>query len=148
MDKMEQTYAKLAYEVRLYKNQLSLIQREVEKITLTSLDMNNALKTVDSMSAGESLIPIGGGSFVKGEVKEETVLLGIGSGYVIEVEKPYAVEKMKKRGELTREAINKLTREYSKISAKLSAATKELKEIERSILISRRTEESATEDYI
>ena len=148
MDKLEQTYAKLAYEVRLYKNQLNLIQKEVEKITLTSLDMNNALKTVDSLGAGESLIPIGGGSFVKGEIKEETVLLGIGSGYVIEVDKPYAVEKMKKRGELTKEAINKLTREYSKISAKLSAATKQLKEIERSILISRRTEESATEDYI
>ena len=148
MDNLEQAYARLAYEVKLYRNQLSLIQKEVEKITLTSLDMNNALKTVESMSAGESLLPIGGGSFVKGEVKGETILLGIGSGYVIEVEKPYAVEKMKKRGELTREAINKLTKEYSKISAKLSAATKQLKEIERSILISRRTEQSSTEDYI
>jgi len=148
MDKMEQAYAKLAYEVKLYKNQLGLIQKEVEKITLTSLDMNNALKTVESLDKGEGLLPIGGGSFVKGEVKGETVLLGIGSGYVIEVEKEYAVEKMNKRGEMTKEAINKLTKEYSKISAKLSATTKQLKQIERGILISRRSEDSATEDYI
>jgi len=148
MDSMEQAYARLAYEVKLYKNQLSLIQREVEKITLTSLDINNALKTVESSVAGESLIPIGGGSFVKGEVKEETVLLGIGSGYVIEVERDYAIEKMKKRGELIREAVNKLTKEYSKISAKLSASTKQMKEIERGILISRRSDQSASEDYI
>lgn len=148
MDNMEETYAKLAYETKLYRNQLALIQKEVEKITLTTMDINNALKTVESVQAGESLIPIGGGSFVKGQINNDTVLLGIGSGYVIEVEKSHAVEKMKGRGEAIREAINKLTKEYSRISAKLSETTKQLKQIERSILISRRGEETSSDDYI
>ena len=148
MDRLEETYARLAYETKLYKNQLTLIQREIEKITLTTMDLNNAKRTVESVHEGETLIPIGGGSYVKGDIKDATVLLGIGSGFLIEVDKDVASERMKARSELTREAINRLSKEFAKISTKLKTVSRELKETERKLLIDKKTEESASEDYI
>ncbi|MEM4360189.1 MAG: prefoldin subunit alpha [Candidatus Bilamarchaeaceae archaeon] len=148
MDGLEQEYARLSYEARVYKNQLALLQKEIEKVTLTSMDINNAVRTLESMAVGEALIPIGGGSFARGEVKSTSILLSVGGGYLIEVSKETALEKLKRRAELTKQAIERLAQEFSKISARLDATAKQLRETERRIVISKRTEESAKEDYI
>jgi len=148
MDQLEEAYARLSYEVRLYKSQLSLLQKEIEKITLTTMDLNNAVRTVESVNTGEALIPIGGGSFISGETKSTNVLLSVGSGYLIETEKDVALEKLKRRGEMTKGALDQLSKEFTKISAKLDATSKQIKEVERNIMISRRTNDAARDDYV
>ncbi|MFH1221511.1 MAG: prefoldin subunit alpha [Candidatus Micrarchaeota archaeon] len=148
MDNLEELYARLAYETRLYKNQLMLLQREIEKITLTTIDLGNATHTVESIHAGDAFVPIGGGSFVKGAVASDRVLLGVGGGYLMEVNKDVAVAKLKQRSSTTREAINRLTQEFTKISAKLDASNRQLREVERQVLINRKTEETAKQDYL
>jgi len=145
--KLEEDYAKLVYEVRLYRKQLTILQREIEKITLTSLDLTNALKTVGHIEKGESLIPIGGGSYAKGTIDEGDVLVAVGGGYLIEMDKHVAKEKLKARTEATKTAINNLSEEFKKIAAKLEGVTMELKQLERRILIDRRVEEGSSEDY-
>lgn len=148
MEKTEELYARLSYEVRLYKNQLALLQKEIEKLTLTALDASNASHTVESIEHGDVLVPIGSGSFVKGIVTSQNILLGIGAGYVIEVDKETAVGRIRKREAAARDAINRLSQEYSAIAAKLEGAKRQLQEIEMQIIRRQRGEESMREDYV
>lgn len=148
MEKTEELYARLFYEIRLYKNQLALLQKEIEKLTLTSLDASNASHTVESIEHGDVLVPIGSGSFVKGIITSKNVLLGIGAGYVIEVDNETAAGTIRKREAAARDAINKLSQEYSAIAAKLEGARRQLQEIEMQIIRRQRGEESMREDYV
>lgn len=145
--KLQEDYAKLAYEIRLYRKQLTLLQREIEKITLTSMDLSNSIKTIEDVDEGESLIPIGGGSYVKGKVSGNDILVAVGGGYLIEMNKSLAKEKTKKRIDSTKNAVKKLTNEFGLISGKLETVTSQLKQLERKILIDRRVEEEGSEDY-
>ncbi|MEM3422887.1 MAG: prefoldin subunit alpha [Candidatus Bilamarchaeaceae archaeon] len=148
MEKTEELYARLAYEVRMYKNQLNLLQKEIEKLTLTAIDANNAARTIESLEQGDTIIPIGGNAFAKGIISSTNILLGIGSGYLIEVDKETATKKMKQREEATKEAMSKLSQEYSRISAKFEAASRQLQEIEMQLMVKRRGEETTREDYL
>ena len=145
--KLQEDYAKLAYQIRLYRKQLTLLQREIEKITLTSMDLSNSIKAIDELEKGEALIPIGGGSYVRGDVSEEDVLVAVGGGYLLEMDSESAKKKTEKRVDATKNAVKKLTQEFSKISSKLETVTMQLKELENKILIGRRVEEEASDDY-
>lgn len=148
MEKVEELYARLAYEARIYKNQLNLIKKEMEKLTLTAIDTSNAMQTIENLSKGDTLIPIGGNAYARGILSSTNVLLGIGSGYIIEVDKETALKKMKGREEATKEAMSKLSQEYSRIAAKLEAVSKQLQDIEVQIAAMQRGNESIKEDYI
>ena len=145
--KLQEDYAKLAYEIRLYRKQLTLLQREIEKITMTSMDLSNSVKAMEDVEKGEALIPIGGGSYIKGEVAEESVLVAVGGGYLLEMDSKVAKEKTTKRVDATKTAVKKLTQEFSSISNKLEMVTLQLKELENKILIDRRVEEQSSDDY-
>lgn len=145
--KLQEDYAKLAYEIRLYRKQLTLLQKEIERITLTSMDLSNASRAMDEISKGEALIPLGGGSYVKGTVSDEDVLVAVGGGYLIEMKSDIAKEKTKKRIEATKSAVKKLTQEFGSISSKLEVVSAQLKQLERKIMIDRRVEEEASDDY-
>jgi len=146
-EKMEEMYARIAYEIRLYRKQLSILQKEIERVTLTSLDLTNAMRTIESIKGGENLVPIGGGSYVRGEIKEDKVMVPIGGGYITEMTPSEAGEKIKNRIELTKTAIKRLTEEFGKISGKLEIVSAQLRELEKRIVIDRRVEESVGEDY-
>ena len=145
--RLEEDYAKLAYEVRLYRKQLVILQKEIERITLTALDLTNAMNAVEKLEKADAFIPIGGNSYVKGQIPEGSVLVAVGSGYLVEMEKNVAKEKMKSRVETTKIAVNKMTQEFGKISGKLEAVTSQLKQLERRILIDKRVEEEVSDDY-
>ncbi len=145
--KLEENYARIAYEIRIYRKQLAILQKEIEKVTLTSLDLTNAMRTLESLKPGENLIPVGGGSYIRGEIKDEKVLVPIGAGYLTETDASAAAEKIKRRVEMTRTAVKRLTDEFGKISGKLEIVSRQLKEIERRIIIDKQVEESVSEDY-
>lgn len=148
MEKIEELYARLVYEVRLYKNQLNLIQKEIEKLTLAAIDISNAGRTIEALAPGDAIIPMGGGTFAKGILSNTNVLLSIGGGYLLEVDKEMAAKKMKQREQATKEAMSKLSQEHARISAKFEAASKQLQEIEMQLMIKQRGEESTKEDYL
>jgi prefoldin alpha subunit len=146
-EKLEETYARLAYEIRIYRKQLAILQKEIEKVTLTSLDLMNATRTLESLKTGENLIPLGGGSYVRGEIKDKIVLVPVGAGYLTEINAPAAAERMRRRVDMTKTAIKKLTEEFGRISGTLEVSSRRLKEIEKKIVIDKRVEESVSEDY-
>lgn len=151
MASIDETQAQLNYELAVYKEQIAMIKRETERISLTTVDLNNALNTVENIKGKEQkgvLVPIGGGTMIKGKVSETKILVPIGAQYMAEMDREEAREELKKRVEATKKAIEKLTAEFNKIAQKLRDVSAKLQEVEKQAQISERVDENIREDYI
>jgi len=148
MATFEETQAQLNYEVAVYREQLMMLKRETERISLTAIDLSNALKTVENLGAEKVLILIGGGAMIKGRVTETKVLVPIGAEYLMEMEKDAATLELSRRIEATRNAANKLNEEFNRIMGKLQEVSGQLQDLEVQTKISERGEETMKEDYV
>lgn len=148
MASLEETQAQMNYEVAVYREQIAMIKRETERIGLTTIDLTNALRTVENLDKDKVLVPIGGGAMVRGSITESKVLVPIGAQYMIEMEKEWAASELKRRIDATKKAVGRLTEEFDKIAKKLRAVSIELQKIQRQTRISERVEENIREDYI
>jgi len=148
MEDIDQTQAQLGYELAVYREQIAMIKRETERISLTTIDLTNALKTVEELKGERTLIPVGGGAFVKGTVSETNVLVPIGGEYLVEMSKEEAAEEMKRRIEATRRAVEKLNEEFTKIATKLREVSGQLQRMQAQSQLSDRVEGNIREDYI
>lgn len=148
MAALEETRTKMSYEVAVYKEQLNLLKKEMERISLTTLDISNAVRTVEDLKPQPALMPIGGGAYIKAEIKDSQVLVPIGAEYVVEMEKDAAVLELHKRIDATKEAVKRLNTEFEKINQKLKDVAIKLRDVERQAKISDRVEEGVKEDYI
>jgi prefoldin alpha subunit len=115
----EQERARLSYEVQVYREQLRLLEREIERINLTAVDLSNALRTLENLKNEDVMVPIGGGAFIKASVYTTKVLVPAGADYITEMEREKAVAELKKRVESTKKAFEKLSEQFTQISKKL-----------------------------
>jgi len=141
-------HAKLAYEAAVYREQLRLLKKEMDRINVTTVELSTAVKTIENLISEETLVPVGGGAFIKGEVRSTQVLVPIGGSYLTEMEKERAAEEINKRIETTKKATVRLNEEYKKITEKLKELGKQLQQLKARADISKRVDESAQEDYI
>ncbi|MFA6530720.1 MAG: prefoldin subunit alpha [Candidatus Micrarchaeia archaeon] len=139
---------KLAYEAAVYREQLNLIQRELDRITLATLDLNNAAKTTESISNGEGMVPIGGGAFVKATISAEKVIIPIGGGYLAEMETKEATVELKKRIDATEKAIERLNTEFTNLVGKFQEANTKLKDLQNRAALNSRVNDNIREDYL
>ncbi len=110
---------RLIYESRVYSEQLRLLEGEVERISMTAVELSNSLVTIEGLGHGESLVPIGGGALVNAKIASTDVLLPIGSGYMVAMKKEEAEAEVKKRIKSTETAIIRLRTEFERVNAKL-----------------------------
>lgn len=110
---------KMVYEARLYQEQLRLLDGEIERITMTAMELNNSLKAVESLKEDSVFVPIGGGAMVNAQISTTEVLVPIGGGYLMNLKKHEAIEEVKRRMVSTDAAITKLRSEFDKIRGKL-----------------------------
>jgi prefoldin alpha subunit len=139
---------KLAYETAVYREQLNLLHKEIDRITLAMLDLNNAVRTTEKLVSGDSLVPIGGGAYTRAVVSSNTLLVPIGAGYVVELKREVAGAELKKRVESTEKALQRLNTEVVSISQKFQEANNKLRDIASQNAINRNAEENIREDYI
>lgn len=148
----EEEHARLNYELAVYREQVALIKRETERISLTTIDLSNALTTVENFKEKEEqksmLVPIGGGAMIKGAMSNTRILVPIGAEYLMEMEREDAVKELKKRIDATKKAVEKLTAEFNKIAGKLREATVQLRKLQTEAKMSERVDENIREDYI
>lgn len=119
---------KMAYESYFYRQQLGSIKKEIDKITLTMLDLVNAGKTIESLSQTDSLVPIGGNAFVEAKLSSDKILVPIGGGYTLKLNKESAKEEIDRRTESTKKVLEKLQTEYENIMGKLTEVEKKMRE--------------------
>ncbi|MBU0591245.1 prefoldin subunit alpha [Candidatus Micrarchaeota archaeon] len=144
---LEETQLRLNYELSLYREQISMIKRETERISLTTIDLTNALKTVENMKQDKVMIPIGGGALILGTITDDNVLVPIGAQYLTEMNRETAVTEMNRRIDATKQAVEKLTVEFDKIVKKLKVVSAQLMEIQNQSKLSRTVDDNIREDY-
>ncbi|MEW6528750.1 MAG: prefoldin subunit alpha [Candidatus Micrarchaeota archaeon] len=117
---------KIAYEARLYSEQLKLIESEINRISITLVELRGSLDVVEAINETTDktingnliFVPIGGGSMVSAKIISPGVIIPIGGGYLVKMNKHEAVEEIKKRISSIEAAIEKLRNEFGKIGAK------------------------------
>lgn len=145
---MQNTQAQLSYESAVYKEQLRLLQKEIERINLATIDLSNAARTAELIKQEDVLVPIGGGAFIKSSVYNTKILVPVGAEYLVEMEKEDAVSEINKRTEATKKAIEKLTEEFQKVSVKIRDINIKLREVQAQDVINKRVNENIGEDYL
>jgi prefoldin alpha subunit len=148
MTKLEDARAKMSYEVAIYKEQLNLLRKEMERISLTTLDISNAITAVTKLEKKPMLVPVGGGSYIKSTVTDLNIFVPIGADYVVEMGKEEASTELHKRIDATKDAVAKLNEEFEKINKKMGEVGTKLKDVEAQLKISQRVEEGVRDDYI
>ncbi len=148
MTTADETQAQLNYELAIYREQISMIKRETERVSLTTIDLTNALKTVENLAKDNILIPIGGGTLVRGSVANTKVLVPIGAEYMLEMEREEAQEELRRRIDATKKAVEKLNEEFNKIARKLQEVSGQLQQMQAQTQLSDRVEGNIREDYI
>jgi len=148
MTSLEETQSQLNYEVAVYREQLNMLKRETERISLTTLDLSNALRTVESLGAMQVMMPIGGGALVRGKTTDTRVLMPIGAEYLVEMEKERAISELERRIEATKKALEKLNAEFGNVMTKLRDVSGRLDDLQTQVQISTRADENIKDDYI
>lgn len=116
---MDEDSKRLLYEARLYSEQLRLLENEVERISMTAVELTSSLSTISSLEERDAFVPIGGGSMISAKVAGTNVLVPIGGGYMVGFMKDDAVEEIRKRIKSTETAVMKLQEEFNRVSLKL-----------------------------
>ena len=118
--------AQLSYELAVYREQINMLRRETERVSLTTIDLTNALATVESLSEEQALVPIGGGVLINAALTNTSVLMPIGAGYLVNMKKETASLELNRRIDATKRAVEKLTDEFNKINHKLKEVASQL----------------------
>ncbi len=118
----------LLLQIRSYQDALQEIERQIavtERALMEIIATISALTELPKTKQSESFIPVGGGIYVKSEIKDKkNVIVSIGGGVCLEkttTEAKAYLEKRKKELEATDE---KLREQAQKISAELESANK------------------------
>ena len=116
---------------RMYSQQKQAIERELEKLMVSLMELNNSILTIKELKDSEGLVPIGGGAFVKAKLEGEKVIIPIGSGYSQEYTIKGASAEVSKRIELTEKAVKRMRDELGKVDnemVKLESAFRKLQQ--------------------
>jgi prefoldin alpha subunit len=86
----------------LYRNQLSQMLQQLQLITASRADHQRARETLEGLDRTgadpELLVPVGGDTFLRGAPRDSArVLVGIGSGIVVEMDRPKASQLLAER---------------------------------------------------
>jgi prefoldin alpha subunit len=86
----------------LYRNQLSQMLQQHQLISASRSDHLRARDALDGLDRTEAdpelLIPVGGDTFLRGSPRDSShVLVGVGSGIVVEMERPKASQVLAER---------------------------------------------------
>jgi prefoldin alpha subunit len=115
---------------RVYNQQRQAVEKELEKLMASLMELNNSSVTAKELEKGEGLVSIGAGAFVRAALEGNGILMPIGSGYVKEYNAEDARAEIKKRIELTEKAVNRMREELGKIDKEMAKLEGEFKKLE------------------
>ena len=83
----QQRLNSLLNEINAYRQQAELIQQQIEMIQASIAEVDALFSTLDDIEGKESVeafVPVGAGSFIKGELKStDEIIVSIGSGLAV-----------------------------------------------------------------
>ena len=83
----QQKMNELINEINAYNQQADLIRQQIELIQASIGEVDALSNTLDDLNGEktvEAFVPVGAGSFIKGELKDtDEIIISIGAGYAI-----------------------------------------------------------------
>jgi len=120
-----------------YRNQLNSALQQHQILTASLQDHLRARESLDGVesapAAAELLLPLGGEAYVRGSVdRNAPVLIGIGSGVVVEMERPKVAELISQRVGRIDQAVRDLEGQMTTLDERIQILTRRLDAIARS----------------
>ena len=83
----QQKLNELINEINAYNQQADLVRQQIELIQASIAEVDALSNTLDDLNGEKSVeafVPVGAGSFIKGELKDtDEIIISIGAGYAI-----------------------------------------------------------------
>ncbi len=119
-----------------YRNQLSASLQQHQILTASRAEHERAresLEGVDRAAAdAELLIPLGGETFVRGTIdRGAQVLIGVGSGVVVEMDRPKVAELLAQRTVKIEQAVRDLEGQMNALDERIQLLSRRLETVSR-----------------
>ena len=119
-----------------YRNQLNALLQQHQILSASRQDHGRARESLEGVdgapSDAELLLPLGGETFVRGSINRSApVLIGVGSGIVVEMERPKVVELIAERTVRIDQALRDLESQMGTLDERIQALSRRLDSIAR-----------------
>lgn len=108
----QQRLNSLLNEINAYRQQAELIQQQIEMIQASIAEVDSLFATLEVIEGKESVeafVPVGAGSFIKGELKStDEIIVSIGSGLALKKDADGAREILKGQKEDLKDSLDKM----------------------------------------
>ncbi len=126
-----------------YRNQLASLAQQRQILVASRQDHARARESLDGIDRAEAtteyLVPLGGEAFVRGKVERTSpVLLGVGSGVVVEMERPKVAELLAERLGRLDQALRDLDGQIGTLEERIELVSRRLEAASRSAEAARR----------
>lgn len=128
---------RLAYEYQILQAQAQILAQNLELLSLARNELSAVKETLEGLKnledeKPEILVPIGGGSFLKGVIVDrENAIVNMGAGYSAERPLEEAIQLTERRIKEYDEAIAKTQEGLKKLEAQLQSLAKRAQELQR-----------------
>ncbi len=123
---MSEDSQQMTYEAKLYSEQLRLIENEINRISMTMMELKGSLAIAEVMKGDSIFVPIGGGNMISAKITSSDILIPIGGGYLVNMNKYESITEIKKRISSIEMAVEKLKTEFDKIGVKFREVSTKL----------------------
>ena len=108
----QQRLNNLLNEINAYRQQAELIQQQIDLIqtSIAEVDaLSNTLDDLEGKDSVEAFVPVGAGSFIKGELKStDEIIVSIGSGIAVKKDAEGAREILGGQKEDLKDSLDKM----------------------------------------
>ena len=108
----QQRLNNLLNEINAYRQQAELIQQQIDLIqtSIAEVDaLSNTLDDLEGKDSVEAFVPVGAGSFIKGELKStDEIIVSIGSGIAVKKDAEGAREIIAGQKEDLKDSLDKM----------------------------------------
>ena len=108
----QQRLNSLLNEINAYRQQAELIQQQIEMIQASIAEVDSLFSTLEDIEGKESVeafVPVGAGSFIKGELKStDEIIVSIGSGLAVKKDADGAREILAGQKEDLKDSLDKM----------------------------------------
>ena len=129
----EEQAQQLLYQMQMMEGYLSeLTQKEgtIMSIIREASSANQSLKTIDTKTNNETLVPVGLGTFIKTKtVPNENLILNIGAGIAVEKDKDSAINFLELRLKEMQVALQETSNQKQQISASLEQGKQQMEQM-------------------
>lgn len=116
----QQRLNSLVNEINVYRQQADLIQQQIELIQASISEVDALFTTLDDIECKESVeafVPVGAGSFVKGELKStDEIIVSIGAGIAVKKDAEGAREILSGQKEELKDSLDKMLANLQQVS--------------------------------